>query len=184
MKIRDRFTLGIVCGLAGNVVKMSLMSLAKKKNWAEITGQEKSAGMLLPSHQAYSPSGKIVGIAADNVVAAMLGVGTVYMLTSTGKDKALLKGLAFGEATWVSFYGVLSTLGGTLVGPLSPKTVLCEMVGHAVFGATAAITATTLGDPALFPKKKQLTLTAPIRSSQANDFSAEKTLNETHAKNG
>lgn len=156
MRIKDRIVLGIICGLAGNVAKMSLMSLAKQRNWAEITGREKSAGMLLPPHQAYSPHGRIVGIAADNVVATMLGVGTVYMLTFTGKDKALLKGMALGEAMWVSLYGVLSTMGATLIGPLSPKTVLSEMVGHAIFGATATLAATTLGDPALFQKNKQL----------------------------
>ncbi|MBS3885636.1 MAG: hypothetical protein KGZ41_08035 [Dethiobacter sp.] len=171
MKIKDRLILGIVCGLAGNVAKMSLMSLAKKRNWAEITGPEKSAGMLLPAHRAYSPSGKIVGTVADNVVATMLGVGTVYMLTFTGKDKALLKGFAFGEATWVSFYGVLSTMGATLVGPLSPKTVLCEMVGHAVFGAAATLTATTLGDPALFRNTEQLPVSAPLQAPQLNDRS-------------
>ncbi|MBS3901041.1 MAG: hypothetical protein KGZ54_03345 [Dethiobacter sp.] len=174
MKIRDRFILGIACGLAGNVIKMSLMSFAKKKNWAEITGQEKSAGMLLPAHQAYSSSGKIVGIVADNVVATILGVGTVYMLAFTGKDKALIKGLAFGEATWVSLYGVLSTMGATLVGPLSPKTVLSEMVGHAVFGAAAALTATTLGDPALFPQNKQLPNSAPYPSVKLSDFTTPK----------
>ncbi|MBS3946826.1 MAG: hypothetical protein KGZ57_00790 [Dethiobacter sp.] len=171
MKIKDRLVLGVVCGLVANVAKMSLMSLAKKRNWAEITGMEKSAGMLLPAHQAYSPYGKIVGNVADNVVATMLGVGTVYMLTFTGKDKALLKGLAFGEAMWVSFYGVLSTMGATQVGPLSPKTVLCEMVGHAVFGATATLTATTLGDPALFRNIEQQPISAPLQSAQLKKLS-------------
>ncbi len=174
MNIKDRFVLGIVSGLAGNMPKMSLMSLAKKKNWAEITCQEKSAGMLLPSHQAYSPYGKIVGFVADNVMATMLGVGTVYMLSFTGKDKALLKGLAIGGAMWVSFYGVLSTMGATQVRPLSPKTVLCEMVSHAVFGATATLAATTLGNPALFPNNKQMPITAPIQSFQLSDLPAKR----------
>ena len=117
MKINDRIVLGIVSGLTGNMAKMVVMTFAKNINWSEITGREKAAGMLIPVHQAYSSKGKIVGHVADNVVAMILGVCTVYMLSITGRDKAWLKGLASGEAMWVGIYGVLSTMGATRTNP-------------------------------------------------------------------
>jgi hypothetical protein len=167
VKINDRITLGIVSGFTANMAKMAIMNFARSKNWSEITGMEKSAGMLLPAHQVYSKKGKLVGLAADNAVSMLLGIATVYMLSVAGKDKAWLKGLTCGEGMWAGVYGVLATMGATRVDPLTPKTVLSELVGHSAFGITAAMTAAYLGDPSLFSGGKPL-LASPLGARDHN----------------
>jgi len=149
-KIKDRLLLGAVTGLGGNIAKMLIIKTARKLNWAEFDGAEKAAGMLVPAYKTTQPLGRVVGIFADNVIAGILGVTTVYMLSITGKDKATTKGALAGQAMWCALYGVLTTMGATVVHPPAPKTVLTEFAGHTAFGAVAATLAAKLGDPGLF----------------------------------
>jgi hypothetical protein len=150
VKIKDRFLLGAVAGLGGNLVKTAIVKLAKRFNWSEFNGSEKAAGMLLPAHKITQPSGRLVGYIADNVIAITLGTAAVYMLSLAGRDKAALKGALSGQVMWSIFYGVLSTMGATQVHPPAPKTVLTEFVAHTAYGAATAALATKLGDPDLF----------------------------------
>lgn len=152
VKIKDRILLGFVAGLGGNAVKTAIGKLARKLNWSEFNGTEKAAGMLLPAHKVTTPGGKLVGYIADNVIAGMLGVATVYMLSVAGKDRAALKGALSGQVMWSVLYGVFSTLGATKVYPPAPKTVLTEFAGHTAYGAVTATLATRLGNRGLFDR--------------------------------
>jgi hypothetical protein len=159
MKISDRLMLGFVAGLGGNIAKLAIGTLAQRLNISEIDGPGIAAGMLTPAYKLISPEGKAVGILADSVIAGLLGVGTVYMLSITGKDKALLKGALTGQVMWQSLYGVMATMGATKVQPFSPKTVLTEFVSHTAYGTVAAAIAVKLGDDKLF------TGAAPLNAS-------------------
>ena len=149
-KINDRFLLGIVAGIGGNQVKSAIGAVSKRAKWAEISGKERAAGMLVPSHTISTPEGKFVGRVADNIIGGLLGVVTVYALGITGNNNAVLKGALTGQASWTILYGVFGTLGATKVSPVSPSTVIAELVGHTVYGATAAFMAVRLGNPGLF----------------------------------
>lgn len=153
-KIRDRILLGLVAGLAGNAAKNAVGHIFVKRNIAEYGGPARAAGMLVPAHKIMTPSGRIVGWIADTAIGGMLGVATVYVLSFTGKDKAILKSLVtVGSGAWTALYGVLGTMGATKVRLPGPGTVLVEFLTHTVYGAVAGGVAAYLGDEDLFNGK-------------------------------
>jgi hypothetical protein len=150
MRIRDRIVLGAVSGLAANAVKLLTAKTAMRLDWAELHGPLRAAGMLIPPHNVTQPKGLAVGYLADAVIAVVLGVLTVYMLSVTGKDRAVLKGAISGQVFWTALYGVLGTFGATNVRPELPETYLTAFLDHTLFGAVAATVASKLGHPDLF----------------------------------
>jgi len=172
-KIKDRVILGAIAGLGGNLIKTIIGRSAMKMGLAELNGRERAAGMLVPGHKIATTQGRMIGYIADNVIASILGVATVYALSITGKDKAITKGTLSGQAAWTLFYGMLGSMGATKVGPVSPKTVLVELVAHTAYGATTAYLVTKLGDPSLFDGRQPLsaspqTVDTPERTATAN----------------
>jgi hypothetical protein len=150
LKIKDRLWLSLIAGLGGTVVKSLLIRGAKANKWAEFNGAETAAGMLLPAHKIYTTSGKIVGEVANLIVGTLFSVPIIYVLSLTGKDKALTKGAALGSTFWVILYGSMANMGLSTIRPAMPHTMLTQLFGHAVFGGTVSFIATTLGDPGLF----------------------------------
>ena len=149
-KIRDRLQLGVISGLAGVVVKDLVGGLLIKAGWAEEAGPQRAAGMLLPAYKIYTPLGRLAGKLADAAVGSLLGIVSVYMLSFTGKDRVVLKGLTSGALAWVGLYGVLSNMGATTVRTVQPKTVISEFISHAVYGVVTTTTASYLGADDLF----------------------------------
>jgi len=153
-KITDRFLLGIIAGLGGNLAKMAVERAAIPLVGFNETGAKKAAGIFLQKKDVISPSGKILGVIADNMIAAGLGVTCVYWLTLMGKDNYLIKGAALGAAEWTALYGVTSHLGATSIFPTTPKNGLISFLSHMAFGATKTLIAIKLGDERLFTRKK------------------------------
>lgn len=168
-KNKDRLLLGMIAGLGGNMVKVGLMQIAKAMKLAEFDGAETAAGIMLPAHKLAEPRGRLVGHIGDSIIAAFLGTATTYILSVTGKDKAILKGTAAGIFMWTALYGALGGVGISKVRPASPKTVISQFIAHGAFGAAAAILVTRLGDPGLFSGKIPLNASskAPAAVNQA-----------------
>src|SRR5690554_2284585 len=150
MKINDRLILGTVCGLLANIPKAIISRIAMQHKLAEINGPEIAAGMFIPPHKLASPSGRFVGWLADFIIAGMLGISTVYMLSLTGKDRYIIKGILAGQAMWQAFYGLLGNFGASQVKAYSPNTVVTEAISHAVYGLVTTVAAIKLGDEKLF----------------------------------
>ena len=184
-KIKDRMLLGVIAGLGGNVVKLTLSTIFQKLKWAELGSPERAAGMLIPPHTLMHKKGRMVGYLADSVVSGLLGTASVYAFSTFGKNKATLKGALAGQASWTFLYGVLGTMGVTKVSPVSPNTVLSEFVSHTAFGATSAFIITRLGDSSLFdgtipisatPSKVQL-----VNSTNNTVYEPTEQLNQRNA---
>ena len=163
MKIQDRFLLGALAGVIGNIPKTIWGKTMMHYGISEINGVERAAGMLVPAHLSFTLKGQVIGSLADFVIAGTLGVATTYALALTGKDKATLKGALTGQAAWTGLYGVLGTMGASTVKPVSLNTILVELVGHTLYGATTATVVALLGDPKLFNGQKPL-FASPFRS--------------------
>ncbi|MCR6546018.1 hypothetical protein [Dehalobacterium formicoaceticum] len=149
-KIKDRFALGIICGLGGNISKRILENYFIKIGFSNSSGRKTAAGIFLKKHQISKPYGKVVGEIADHMIAAGLGVTCVYWLSFMGKDHYLLKGGGLGAAEWTSLYGVASHLGATHIFPVSPKDAVANFLSHVAFGTTKTFLAVRLGDEELF----------------------------------
>ena len=156
-KITDRFWLGVVSGLGGNVAKFAVEKFFNKIGFSKGNGQKTAAGIFLKSADISTPYGKAVGYIADNMIAVSLGVTCAYWLTLMGKDKYLLKGAGLGALEWGALYGVLSRLGATAIYPVKPQDAIAVFASHLAFGATKMIITTKLGDERLF-KPKNLTM--------------------------
>ncbi|WP_407313471.1 hypothetical protein [Desulfosporosinus sp. SB140] len=156
-KINDRFWLGLISGLGGNIAKIITEQVFTKIGYTKTNGYTTAAGIFLKKSRVASPSGRAVGIIADNMIAAGLGVTCIYWLTLMGKDKLLLKGAGLGAAEWAALYGVFSKLGATAIYPVKPEDAIATFISHLVFGMTKITIAVNLGDSRLF-KPKNLTL--------------------------
>ena len=149
-KVRDRLQLGVIAGLTGVAVKDLVGGLITRAGRAEDPGPQRAAGMLLPAYKIATPLGRAAGWLADAAVGSLLGITSVYVLSFTGKDRAVLKGLTTGALAWVGLYGVLGNMGATNVRTVQPKTALSEFITHAVYGVVTVSTAAYLGDDELF----------------------------------
>lgn len=164
-KINDRFLLGLIGGLGGNVAKIAVERIAVKALGFSETGAKKAAGIFLEGSQAKSPLGRILGNIADNMIAAGLGVTCTYWLTLMGKDYYLLKGAALGAAEWTALYGMLSRMGATSIYPVTPLNGLVSFVSHLVFGMVKIQIVYSLGDQRLFLSGGQTSQTSTAGSS-------------------
>ncbi|HOB86413.1 MAG TPA: hypothetical protein PKO38_01830 [Bacillota bacterium] len=162
-KIKDRFLLGIISGLGGNLVKIAVERAAVYLFDYSDTGAKKAAGIFLKKKDADTLPGRILGNVADNLIASFLGITCIYWLTLMGKDYYLLKGAVLGAAEWTTLYGVTSKLGATHIYPSSPKNSLISFISHLAFGAAKIAIAVHLGDQRLF-KPRHFSLSSEARS--------------------
>ncbi|SHH06839.1 hypothetical protein [Desulfosporosinus lacus] len=152
-KITDRFSLGIISGLGGNLAKIAVEQVSNRKGFSKSNGYTTAAGIFLKKPDILSHYGKAVGIIADNMIAMGLGVTCVYWLTLMGKDRNFIKGAALGAAEWGVLYGIASRLGATSIFPVKPKDAIATFISHLAFGVTKMTIAVNLGDERLFKPK-------------------------------
>lgn len=170
-KITDRFLLGVIAGLGGNIAKGAVERLCVKIFDFKETGPQKAAGIFLMKKDVNTVPGRIIGIIADNMIACGLGVSCVYWLSLMGKDYYLIKGAGLGAAEWTVMYGVLSKVGATSIYPTKPQDGLINFASHLAFGAIKVLIAVNLGDERLFtPKNLFLEIKRPqeIFASDSN----------------
>lgn len=156
-KITDRFWLGTISGLGGNIAKIAIEQVFNRLGFSNSKGYTTAAGIFLKKSNTITPLGKTVGIIADNMIAMGLGVTCIYWLTLMGKDKSIIKGAGLGAAEWGVLYGIASRFGATSIFPVKPKDALSTFISHIVFGITKITIAVNLGDERLF-KPGNLTL--------------------------
>jgi hypothetical protein len=160
--IKDRLTLGAISGILGSFTKTIIVGGFKRLGLAEFNGTETSAGMLLPAYKVNTPSGKLVGHITNTMIGMTLGIAMTYLLSATGKDKAIIKGAGMSGVFWMILYGNYANMGGSTVRPALPSTILSNLVGHFGYGVVTSFVITRIGDPALFKNE------IPITSQQEN----------------
>jgi len=57
-KITDRFSLGIISGLGGNLAKIAVEQVFNRKGFSKGNGYTTAAGIFLKKHDILSPYGK------------------------------------------------------------------------------------------------------------------------------
>ncbi|OLN28268.1 hypothetical protein DSOL_4166 [Desulfosporosinus metallidurans] len=148
-------TLGIVSGLLGNLAKQSTASiLIRVLKIGKSDGPTYAAGIFMPKSTMFfkkkAKSVQIIGHVADNIIGAMLGVSAVYLLSFTGKDHYVTKGIGLGHLSWTTMYGFLAKMGATSMYPVGAKNTINSLISHSVFGVVTKYAAVKLGDEGLF----------------------------------
>ncbi|MDX9872891.1 MAG: hypothetical protein RBT41_10805 [Clostridia bacterium] len=149
-KIKDRLTLGLLCGFLGNIPKTILNEVSYRKGLEKTRYGEIVTGIFMPKKQAQSKDGVTFGVAGDYLLASMLGIPLVYLFTYTGKDNYGLKGWVGGMAGMGLFRALIANIGP---GKTYPKDVLSNSmmsISSTLWGITAATLIVHWGDERLF----------------------------------
>ncbi len=153
-KIKDRVLLGTVAGLAGDIVKTVIDEISHKKKLSQRSFRETAAGVWVKKDsEAKSIKGQALGGLLDLGMSIAGGIGTAYLLTETGKDQLITKGIiaGIGLGSLVDF--AISSLPQNKIKPTDATSHLSYMASHAAYGLVTTFIVAKLGHPSLFDKE-------------------------------
>jgi len=151
MKVKDRFVLGLISGLAGNVLKMVVDEVSLRNKISQRSFRATAAGVYVAKKkQADAPLGQLLGGLFDFGFASLGGVATVYFLSKTGRDHLMIKGAASGLIIGSITTSLLSGLPTNKVKPKDPASNLSCMVSHVVYGLATTGVAAYLDHPSIY----------------------------------
>lgn len=160
--IKDRIMLGMIAGIAGNAVKTVIDEVSIKKKISQRSFRETAAGIWVsPKGEATNLKGQILGGLLDFGMASMGGVGIVHLLSKTGRDHVITKGVLSGIAIGSFITALVSAFPQNRIRPKDAASNLSYMASHAVYGIAAAAVACELGHPSLFDTAPQNDYLAP-----------------------
>lgn len=151
MKIKDRFMLGIISGLAGNLVKMALDEIPLRRKISQRSFRATAAGVWVNKKtQADNSYGQLLGGIFDFGFASVGGVATVYFLSKTGRDHLVLKGIVSGVTIGSLITSLLSVFPTNKVAPKDAPSNLSYRASHIIYGLTTTAVAAYLGHSSLY----------------------------------
>lgn len=151
MKIKDRVVLGIISGTAGNIVKTLIDEVSLKKKISQRSFRETAAGVWVSKKsEASNIKGQFLGGLFDFGFGSLGGIGIVHLLSKTGKDHVITKGILSGVTIGSCITAALSVTPQNKVKPKDAASNLSYMLSHAVYGIVTTATAVALGHPSLF----------------------------------
>lgn len=139
-KEKDQLTLWVVSGIVGVAVRdlydLIFLVFAHAKNVIWII----AADIFSDPPQVYSFWGNILGLMADLIIGAMLGVVVGLTIKWTGPKNYLIKGLGVGLVAWLLFFGVLLHNLPHIkdTAPVGVLPNILAYIGHAIFGTVTA----------------------------------------------
>jgi len=149
-KITDRVILGIVSGILAGTPDTIINSLEFRAGMTDVKYGQMGAGLFLKEKAVDSSKGKIVGQLANYTMISTMGVIITYVLSATGRDKAVAKGAGVGALTWVAINGIGAKMGLTNQSekPLAP---ILGFFDHLLYGSLCGLIAANMGHSSLFP---------------------------------
>lgn len=149
-KIKDRIFLGIITGIIAGVPGRLLNAWEHNNGQTDIKYGHMASSLFIPKEKTNTTEGKIIGSITNHINISLTGVLVTYLLSATGRDKAIIKGLGVSSVAWLAIYGLSSRLGVTAKNkkPLSP---ILSFIDHLTLGGLSGLIVSKLGDDALFP---------------------------------
>lgn len=153
-KIKDRVALGVIAGLCGNLVKTAIDEISLRKKISQQSFRETASGLWVSSQkEASNVKGQILGGLLDFGMSTLGGIGTVYLLSKTGRDQLVTKGLVSGVTLGSTITALLSAFPQNKARPKDAASNLSYMVSHATYGLVTTLVAAKLGDSSLYDTK-------------------------------
>ncbi|EEG77900.1 hypothetical protein [Dethiobacter alkaliphilus] len=170
MKIKDRLLLGAISGSAASFAARLLNRYNYAKGYTDIRYNPLAARLFLKEGEIKSTPGIILGEIVNSANTSATGVLLTYLLSATGKDKAVFKGMAVGTFFWIIVDGVMS---GYVFNVKSKKPIgpLAHLAEHLLYGVLCSTFITQLGDESLFPSdttKQTPLIHTGVRSRRRN----------------
>lgn len=160
--IKDRMVLGLIAGIAGNAVKTVIDEVSIKKKISQRSFRETAAGIWVSQKsEATNLKGQILGGLLDFGMASMGGIGIVHLLSKTGRDHVITKGVLSGIAIGSFITALVSAFPQNRIRPKDAASNLSYMASNAIYGVVAAAVAGKLGHASLFDAAPQNDYLAP-----------------------
>ncbi|MDW7651780.1 MAG: hypothetical protein SCK29_05750 [Bacillota bacterium] len=154
MQIKDRLILGMVAGLGGNAVKTLADEILLKQKISKRSFRSTAAGVWVSKEkEATNFNGQVLGALFDFGLGSMGGIGMTYLLSKTGRDHVLAKGVLSGIAVGSTITATLSAFPQNKVKPKDAASNLAYMFSHAIYGIITTATIAKLGHSSLFDVK-------------------------------
>lgn len=150
LRIKDRVTLGILCGALANIPKtlaneMTYRKGMQQKRYADIVG-----GIFMKPESTRTRSGWAFGLGFDFILSSFFGVPLVYILSLTGKDHHLLKSGIAGTIGFGVFRGLAANFGPWPNYPKNPFSNIMMSLSSTLWGVIAGALAVKWGDDSVF----------------------------------
>jgi len=181
-KIKDRVTLGIVAGLAGNLVKTLIDEVSTKKKISQRSFRGTAAGAWVSKKESTGTNGQLLGGLLDFGMGSLGGVGTVYLLSTTGKDHLVTKGLLTGISMGSLITFALAAVPTNKAKPKDAASNLSYLVSHAAYGLVTTFVAAKLGDPSLYDVKPQNNYLEPTSQTSEQARGGLKPVTSDHRR--
>lgn len=139
--LKDRVLLGGIAGALGLLTRDLYSFFAKSIGLARFYVWNISADLFMEKQYVHSFFGNVVGILADIVFGAVIGIFFVYFIRYTNPKNFLIKGWGAGMAAWLLLFGILlHTLpGSATTAPKDALSNLSAFIGHSIFGISMAV---------------------------------------------
>ncbi len=151
-KIKDRIILGAISGMIAGAIGGGLNAIWYRAGLTDLRFNQPAASLFLTHKEAKKNTlgGKAIAFLANNTMLGTSGIIVVYLLTFTGRDYAIIKGIGVSMMQWIGVWGFFSKLRIT-VKSYKPLTHLIGCADHMVYGAIMGFLVSRLGDDSLFP---------------------------------
>lgn len=154
MRIKDRLILGMVAGLGGNVVKTVSDEILLRKKISQRSFRSTATGVWVSKEkEATNMNGQILGGLFDFGLGSIGGIGIAYLLSKTGRDHVVPKGILAGIAIGSTITATLSAFPQNKVKPKDAASNLAYMFSHALYGVITTAAIAKFGHPSLFDTK-------------------------------
>ena len=143
---RDPVFLGGLAGSFGILTRDGYSFLAKTIGLAKFYVWNISAGLFMERKYVNTFFGNTVGILADIVLGAVIGIVFVYFIKFTNHKNFLIKAWGIGMAAWLLLFGIVfhSLPGTDHLAPQEALSNLSAFIGHSIFGISIGIYAQIL----------------------------------------
>lgn len=153
MKIKDRILLGtlagLVCGTPGRIIN----AVEYHFGITDVKYGQMAANLFLPKKIINTKEAQLTGCLTNQFGISLMGITVTYLLSATGRDHAVLKGMGVGSLAWTTVYGLTSRIGLTVKSKKSHAPIL-SFVDHAIFGVMCGLFVAKFGHDSLFPDSK------------------------------
>ena len=171
VKIKDRIILGAISGILLSWPLRIVNALEYKLGLIDMRYDQISSALFIPRKQKDTLRGIALGEIINIMNTGVVGVITSYILSLTGRDKAIIKGLGVGSMSWVFINGLIANLS-LKIKSKNPITPFLALFDHAIWGALCGLFISKFGDDSLFPDadiRKQEKIPVVYTSSPQNN---------------
>lgn len=149
--IKDRFLLGVVAGLIGNITKTLIDEVSLRKKISQRSYRATAAGVWVnKKKEAFNAKGQILGAIYDLGFSMLGGIISAEFLSRRGRDHLLTKGTVFGITYGAFISAALSMAPENKINPKDAASNLSYVVANAMYGIVTMLTVAKLGDKSLF----------------------------------